>query len=129
MTTPGTDRSVRRLRHSIRKRLYWALRMTGGIPGLTQEDQIQVLDKQIELITQALAKAKEAREIVASRDFDAYKTAKDAAAAAPAPEKVADSEEKSMTDLTFAELVAKLGGEDTPAEQPQQPQQQDEPPF
>ncbi|HEX8321635.1 hypothetical protein [Longimicrobium sp.] len=130
MTAPRTDRNVRKLRHSIRKRAFWIFQLTKGLPGATQEQQVQILDKQISLLTEALEKAKEAREIVSTRDFDAYKAAKDAAAAAPEVEKVADSEQKQMEALTFQDLVAQLSGNAlaTEPEQADKPKD-DTPPF
>lgn len=125
MTQPSTDRSVRKLRHSIRKRAFFIFQLTQGMPGASQEQQLQILDKQIELINEALAKATEARQLVAERDWDSYKAAKDAAAATPEVEKVADSEEKAVADLTFEQIIAQLNGENV--EEGTKPE--DQPPF
>jgi hypothetical protein len=124
MTVP-TDRSVKRLRHSIRKRAFWIFQLTSGMPGATQEQQVQILDKQIELLKEALAKAEEARQLVATRDWDAYKAAKDAKAQTPAVEKVPDSDEKQMADLTFEQLVSDLEKKAPGGDQPKD----DIPPF
>jgi hypothetical protein len=75
MTQPA-QLSLRKLRHSIRKRAYVAMRLTAGMPGLTKDQQIQVLDQQIILLTEALEKAQQARDIVFLRDFDAHQEAK-----------------------------------------------------
>lgn len=128
MTSPRTDRSVRKLRHSIRKRAFYIFQLTRGVPGASKEDQIKILDKTIELLNEAMEKAKEAREIVVNRDFDAYKAAKDAAAATPAPEKMAEGEVKDMTALTFADIVAKLSGDEAQAET-ETAKSEDQPPF
>lgn len=109
MTEPSTDRSnVRKLRHSVRKRTYKALMLTGGQPGLSKDQQVAVVKQQIALLEEALAKAKTLLQVVETRDFDAYKAKKDALASMPDVEKVVASEEAAMADLTFAEIVAAL---------------------
>lgn len=114
MTEPSTDRSVRKLRHSIARRAYGALMLARGQVGLTQEQQVMILDKQIELLNEALARATEARKIVATRDFAAYKQAKDTEQAKQLAihDQIPDGEEKSMSDLSFNQLIAQLAGDD-----------------
>jgi hypothetical protein len=75
MTQPA-QLSLRKLRHSIRKRAYVVMRLTAGMPGLTKDQQITVLDQQIILLKEALEKAEQARDIVFLRDFDAHQEAK-----------------------------------------------------
>lgn len=131
MTQPSTQPSVRKLRHSVQKRAYAVLMILRGAPGATKEQQIQALDQSIDLLNQALEKAKQAREIVFMRDFDTYKEAKDAAKAQAetalvAKDTLPDGEEKSAEQLTFDEIIAKLnGGGDAPAK----PTEDDQPPF
>lgn len=96
MTQPSQI-SVRQLRHSIRKRLFKALQLTGGAPGLNKDQQLQVLDMQIHLITEALEKAQQARDIAFLRDHDEHQAAK-----------AATAQQQSATEATFAELVAGL---------------------
>lgn len=118
MTQPSTQRSVRKLRHSIARRAHVVLMLAQGRPGLTQEQQVLVLDKQIELLNEALERATEARKIVATRDFAAYKAAKDteAAKAQAVHDLIPDDEEKAVSDLTFDQLVSQLAGDDAPAD-------------
>jgi enoyl-CoA hydratase/carnithine racemase len=123
MNIPTERLSVRKLRHSIRKRTYRALLLTGGAPGMDQAQQIQVVTQQITYLEEALERAKTLLQVVTERDFTAHKAAKDAAATTPAPEKMAEGEEKSMSDLTFQEIIAGL--EEKQAEQPKG----DVPPF
>ena len=75
MTQPA-QLSLRKLRHSIRKRAYVVMRLTAGMPGLTKDQQITVLDQQIIMLKEALEKAQQARDIVFLRDFDAHQEAK-----------------------------------------------------
>lgn len=96
MTQPSQI-SVRQLRHSIRKRVYKALQLTGGASGLSKDQQLQVLDMQIHLLTEALERAQQARDIVFLRDHDDHQAAKAAAA-----------QQQSATEATFADLVAGL---------------------
>lgn len=117
MTAPTERTNVRKLRHSIRKRVYKALMLTGGQPGLGKDQQILVVKTQIDLLTVALDRAKTLLEVVENRDFEAYKAAKDAKASMPDVEKIPASEEAAMTDLTFEQLVSKLG-DDKDGEQP-----------
>lgn len=118
MTQPSTDRSVRKLRHSIQKRAYGVLMLGRGRPGLTQEQQVMVLDKQIELLNAALEKATEARKIVATRDFESYKAAKDTEKAKEAAihDQLPASEETAMDSLAFEQLISQLAGDAPKAE-------------
>jgi hypothetical protein len=80
-----------------------------GQPGLSKADQMIRLDKVIETLEEALAKAKIAREFAGSRDFDAHLAAKAAAQAAQAAhDTIPDGESKAKEDLTFAEIVSQL---------------------
>lgn len=139
MTEPSTTPSVRKLRHSIRKRAYIAFRMTAGVPGATKEQQIQVFDQQIKLLEEALEKAKQARDIVFLRDFDAHQEAKatqqEAAKAHDAvnlPEAEKSKFEKLVAELS-AEFDAQHGGfksdEDKDAEADATAKSDDLPPF
>lgn len=125
MTEPSTTPSVRKLRHSIRKRAYIAFRLTAGMPGASKEQQIQVFDQQIKLLEEALEKAKQARDIVFLRDFDAHQETKKAQQTAHDTVKLPE-EEKSKFEQLIAGLAdqfdAEHGGfkadEDEDAEQP-----------
>lgn len=128
MTAPNTQ-SVRPLRLKIRELAYKAMMLTGGKPGASKADQMIVLDNQIELLEEALATAKEARKIVAERDFDAYLAEKQAAKAAakaaklaeaqafqPSIESIGNPEQAALEGKTFEEIMAGL--ETTEAEEP-----------
>jgi len=108
-TQPSTTPSVRKLRHSIRKRAYVAMMMTRGVPGATKEQQIQVFDQQIKLLEEALEKAKQARDIVFMRDFDAHQEEKKAAQAAEKAHDDVDLPDEVKSE--FDALVAKLSGQ------------------
>lgn len=114
MTEPSTARSVRKIRHSIRKRAFVIFQLTKGVPGATKEQQIQVFDQQIHLLTEALEKAKEARDLVFMRDFEAHQEAKASAQAQQLEiNSIPDSPEKAADDLTFEQIIAQLNGEVT----------------
>jgi DNA-binding ferritin-like protein (Dps family) len=111
MTAPSN--SVTPLRYKIRKLTYKALMLTGGKPGLSKADQMIVLDNQIELLEAALATAKEARKIVAERDFDAYLAEK----AKPSYDTLSDKGQADATKMSFDQIVSALSG-DAPAPEP-----------
>ena len=96
MTQPD-QLSLRKLRHSIRKRAYVVMRLTAGMPGLTKDQQITVLDQQIIMLKEALEKAQQARDIVFLRDFDAHQEAK-----------AQTAQQTSAVTLQFAELTQGL---------------------
>lgn len=116
MTAPNT--SIRPLRHKIRALAYQAMMLTGGKPGASKADQMIVLDNQIELLEDALAAAKEARKIVAERDYDAYLAEKQAAKAAYKAQKEAEAAATAPSvealpggfkeGQTFDQLIAQL---------------------
>lgn len=133
MTAPNTQ-SVRPLRLKIRELAYKAMMLTGGKPGASKADQMIVLDNQIELLEEALATAKEARKIVAERDFDAYLAEKQAAKAAAKAAKLAEAQAAApaaetlpggfQEGQTFDQLIAQL------ADMPTDDQPKDDtPPF
>jgi hypothetical protein len=110
MTSP-TNRALdlRKLRRSVQKRCFLSFQLLIGQPGLSKADQMIRLDKVIETLEEALAKAKIAREFAGSRDFDAHLAAKAAAQAAQAAhDTIPDGESKAKEDLTFAEIVSQL---------------------
>lgn len=116
-----TDRpvSLRKLRHSIQKHAYYAAITSAGQPGLAKADQMIRMDKCIEELETALAKAKAARDLVASRDFDAHQATK---AAKQVPhDALPDSAEKSAEQMTFDDLIKQLGGDQTPDDGQQPP--------
>jgi hypothetical protein len=100
--------SIRKIRHAMRQPLYTALQMTGGMPGASKEQQIQILDQQIGLIKEALALAEQARETVFMRDFDAHQAEKKAAKEAKA---AAASTNSPEVEQTFADLIAQISGD------------------
>jgi hypothetical protein len=110
MTSP-TNRALdlRKLRRSVQKRCFLSFQLLIGQPGLSKADQMIRLDKVIETLEEALAKAKIAREFAGSRDFDAHLAAKAAAQAAQAAhDTIPDSAEKASegADLRAADQPA-----------------------
>lgn len=111
--------SLRKLRHSIQKHAFYALLSAKGVPGLAKADQMIRLDKAIEELEVALAKAKAARQLVGDRDFDAHQAEKATQQAKQAQhETLPDSPEKSSEQLTFDQLIGQLAGDDKPQDQP-----------
>lgn len=109
MTEPSTTPSVRKLRHSIRKRAYVAMMLTRGVPGATKEQQIQAFDQQIKLLEEAVEKAKTARDIVFMRDFDAHQEAKATQQEAAKAHDAVDLPEAEKSK--FQQLIAELSGQ------------------
>lgn len=99
MTQPS-QLSLRKLRHSIRRRSFVVMQMTAGVPGATKDQQIMVLDQQIKLIKEMLEKAEQARELAFIRDFDDHQAAK-----------AQEAQQTSMANQTFDELVASLSSQ------------------
>lgn len=117
MTNP-TNRALdlRKLRRSVQKRCFLSFQLLIGQPGLSKADQMIRLDKVIETLEEALAKAKTAREFAGSRDFDAHLAAKAAQAAHDA---IPDGAAKAKEDLTFAEIISQLEGKAPGTDKPE----------
>jgi rubrerythrin len=113
-----TDRpvSLRKLRHSIQKHAYFAAVATAGQPGLSKADQMIRADKCIEELEIALAKAKAARELVASRDFDAHQAEK---AASQVSHDALPAGEAAQEKLTFQQIIDQLEEKAPGADKPQ----------
>lgn len=121
MTNP-TNRALdlRKLRRSVQKRCFLSFQLLIGQPGLSKADQMIRLDKVIETLEEALAKAKTAREFAGSRDFDAHLAAKAAAKAAQtAHDAIPDGAAKAKEDLTFAEIISQLEGKAPGTDKPE----------
>lgn len=117
MTNP-TNRALdlRKLRRSVQKRCFLSFQLLIGQPGLSKADQMIRLDKVIETLEEALAKAKTAREFAGSRDFDAHLAAKAAQATHDA---IPDGAAKAKEDLTFAEIISQLEGQAPGTDKPE----------
>jgi small-conductance mechanosensitive channel len=113
--------SLRKLRHSIQRHAYFAAVATAGQPGLSKADQMIRADKCIEELETALAKAKAARDLVASRDFDAHQAEK---AVKQVTHDALPAGEAAQEKLTFQQIIEQLEGKAPGTDKPG-----DTPPF
>lgn len=71
MTTP-----LQAIRHDARRSLGTALNLISGRPGLSKEEQVELLTESIAVATTALGILRGGLTLATERDFDSYKAEK-----------------------------------------------------